>query len=72
MVTHMISTLKRWSIIVMVSNINLVKGHDCSYSDVLTFDLVKDYSIGGSVIRPYTHMLVRMYEDLFQHKLIYS
>ena len=72
MVTHMISTLKRWSIIVMVSNINLVKGHNCSYSDVLTYDLVKDYSIGGSVIRLYTHTLVRMYEGLFQNKLVYS
>ena len=66
MVTRMIPTLKRRSIIVMASNVNLVKGHDCSDSDVLTYVLVKDYSFGGSFIFLYAHicLYVRM-EALF-------
>ena len=65
MVTRMSPTLKRWSIILMVSNINLVKGHDCSDSDILTYASVKDYSVGGSIIRPYAHRLLRVYIGLF-------
>ena len=71
MFTFMSPTLKMWSIIVMVSNVNLVKFHDCSDSNVLTYALVKYYSFGGSIIRPYAHTFVRLYEGLFQHELIY-
>ena len=56
----------------MVINVNMVKGHDCSESDVLTYTLVKDYIFGGSVIYLYDHTLVRLYEGLFQHKLFFS
>ena len=54
----------------MVSNKNLVKG--CIDSDVLTYASVKYYSFGGSLIYLYNHTLVRPYEGLFQHKLVYS
>ena len=50
---------------VMVSNINLVKGHDCSDSDVIMYASIKYYSFGGSVILPYAQKLVRPYEGLF-------
>ena len=56
----------------MVSNENLVKYHDCIDSEVLMYDLVKYYSFGGSFNYMYNHKLVRPYEGLFQHKLIYS
>ena len=49
----------------MVSNINLVKGHDFSDSDILTYASVKDYIFGGSFIRMYVHTLVRPYEGPF-------
>ena len=61
----MCPTLKRWSIIVMVSNINLVKGHDCSNSVVITYASVKYYSYDGSVILLYAQKLVRLYVGLF-------
>ena len=56
---------------VMVININLVKYHSCSESDVLPYALVKDYSFGGSDVRSYIHMSVRMYEINFQHQMVY-
>ena len=65
MFTCMSPTLKRWLILVMVSSINLVKGHDFSDSNILTYASVKDCSFGGSIICPYAHTLVRLYEGLF-------
>ena len=65
-------TIKRWSIIFKVSNLNLVKGNDYSDSDILTYASVKDYSFGGYVIRPYTHTPVHLNVGLFQLKLVYS
>ena len=43
---------------VIVSNVNLVKYHNCSDSDVLAYVLVTDYSFRGSTILLYAHILV--------------
>ena len=61
MVTHMSLTLKMWSIIGIVSNVNLTKDHNCSDSDVLTYAFVKYYSFGAlsyvcTPIQSYVHM----------------
>ena len=52
---------KKCSITVMVSNVNLLKYHYCSDSDVIMCTLVKYYSFDGSFIRPYAHILVRLF-----------
>ena len=56
----------------MVSNINLVKDHNCSDSDILTYVSVKGSSFHGSDIHPYAHTLILLYIITFQHKLVYS
>ena len=42
-------------------NVNLIKYHVYSDSDVLSYALVKDYSFSGSGIRPYIHTFVCPY-----------
>ena len=46
---------------VMVSNINLVKDHGCSDSDVHPYAMVEDYSVCGLDVHPYVHTFVRPY-----------
>ena len=50
---------------VMFSNVNLVKYYNCSYSDVLMYVSVKDYSFRGFAMRQYAHTPVRSYEGPF-------
>ena len=50
---------------VMVSNINLVKDHGCSDTEVLPCALVKYYSLGGSGVRPNIHTFIPLYEGPF-------
>ena len=49
----------------MVRNLNLVKGHDCSDSNVLKYASVKNCIFCGSFIRLYARTLVRPYEGPF-------
>ena len=46
---------------VMASNVNLVKDHGCSDSDVHPYAMVEDYSVCGIDIHPYVHTFVRPY-----------
>ena len=56
----------------MVSNVNLVKYHAFSDSDILPNTLVKYYSFGGADVCLYVHVCIRPYEGPFKHQLVYS
>ena len=49
-----------------------MKGHDSIESDMLTYALVKYYSVGGSLFRPYVHTLIRPYDGIFTPYHIYE